>query len=99
MDTVKFDKKSTLVVAHRGLSGIEPENTNASFIAAGNRSYYGIETDIQFTGDNKIICFHDKTAKRLIGENIRINCCRLKDLLKKEFIKRAHIDGQNIAVF
>lgn len=68
------------------------ENTIPAFINACKSNFYGIETDIQFTGDNKIICFHDKTAKRLIGENIRINCCRLKDLLKKEFIKRAHID-------
>ena len=34
MDTIKFNKKQTLVVAHRGLSGIETENTNAAFVAA-----------------------------------------------------------------
>ena len=38
MNTIKFDKKNALVVAHRGLSGIERENTNAAFVAAGNRS-------------------------------------------------------------
>ena len=46
MDTIKFDKKKTVMIAHRGLSGIETENTNSAFVAAGNRSYYGIETDI-----------------------------------------------------
>ena len=59
MNTIKFEKGNTLVVAHRGLSGIEPENTNAAFIAAGNRSYYGIETDIYKTADGKFVVNHD----------------------------------------
>ena len=46
MNTIKINKKNVKIVAHRGLSGIEVENTNAAFVAAGNRSYYGIETDI-----------------------------------------------------
>ena len=46
MNTIKFDKKNVKVIAHRGLSGIETENTNSAFVAAGNRSYFGIETDI-----------------------------------------------------
>ena len=45
-DTVKIDKRGVRLIAHRGLSGIEQENTCAAFIAAANReSYYGIETD------------------------------------------------------
>ena len=34
MNTIKFDKKNVRVVAHRGLSGIEVENTNSAFVAA-----------------------------------------------------------------
>ena len=44
MNTIKFEKGNVGVVAHRGLSGIERENTASAFVAAGNRSYYGIET-------------------------------------------------------
>ena len=51
MNTIKFDKKNVKVIAHRGVSGLERENTCASFVAAGNRSYYGIETDIHKTMD------------------------------------------------
>ena len=72
MNTIKFDKKNTLVVAHRGLSGLETENTNAAFIAAGNRSYYGIETDIRRTADGDFIVNHDKTLKRVGGVNIDV---------------------------
>ena len=35
MDTIKFDKKQVKMVAHRGVSGLEMENTNAAFVAAG----------------------------------------------------------------
>ena len=64
MDTIKFDKKNTLMVAHRGLSGIEKENTNTAFVAAGNRSYFGIETDVHKTLDGKYVVFHDDTTAK-----------------------------------
>ena len=40
MNTIKVKAKETLLVAHRGLSGLEMENTCAAFVAAGNRSYF-----------------------------------------------------------
>ena len=72
MNTVKFEKGQTLVVAHRGLSGIERENTNSAFVAAGNRSYYGIETDIHRTADGRFVVNHDSTLKRVGGENVNV---------------------------
>lgn len=65
MNTIKFDKKNVQVIAHRGLSGIETENTNSAFVAAGNRSYFGIETDIHVTSDEKFIVIHDETTVRV----------------------------------
>ena len=43
------------MVAHRGVSKLERENTMPAFVAAGNRSYYGIETDIHITRDGRFI--------------------------------------------
>ena len=65
MNTIKIDKKTCLMVAHRGCSGLERENTNAAFVAAGNRSYWGIETDIHSTADGKYILYHDNSTPRL----------------------------------
>lgn len=65
MNTTKINKKNCLMIAHRGCSGLERENTNAAFVAAGNRSYYGIETDIHATVDGKYVIFHDDTTARL----------------------------------
>ena len=59
MDTIKIDKNNVKLIAHRGVSGIERENTAAAFVAAGNRSYYGIETDVHVTKDGKFVIIHD----------------------------------------
>ncbi len=72
MDTIKIDSKNTRIIAHRGLSGIEKENTNAAFIAAGNKSYYGIETDVHRTLDGKFVCIHDDTTGRVAIDNMTI---------------------------
>ena len=72
MDTVKFEKGKTLAVAHRGVSGLETENTAAAFVAAGNRSYYGVETDMRKTADGKFIVCHDRTLVRTAGENFNV---------------------------
>ena len=91
MNTIKFEKGNTLVVAHRGLSGIEPENTNAAFIAAGNRSYYGIETDIYKTADGNFVVNHDGNLKRIGGENILVEEVTLSTL---ESIRLFDKDGK-----
>lgn len=80
MNTRKFDKKNTKVIAHRGLSGIEVENTCSAFVAAGNRSYYGIETDIHRTADGKFVVGHDDNLKRIAGEEIYLEKASLKVL-------------------
>ena len=67
MNTIKFNKQNVKMVAHRGVSGLERENTCAAFVAAGNRSYFGIETDVHITKDEKFIIHHDDTAYRLTG--------------------------------
>lgn len=73
MNTTKLEnKKQVLMVAHRGVSGLEVENTNAAFVAAGNRSYYGIETDIHVTVDGKFIIIHDDTTKRLAIDDLKV---------------------------
>lgn len=66
MDTIRLQHKgNTLIVAHRGLSGLETENTCAAFVAAGNRSHIGIETDVHKTADGRFVVIHDDTTKRV----------------------------------
>lgn len=58
------------MIAHRGVSGIECENTAAAFVTAGNRSYFGIETDVHRTADGQYIIIHDDDTKR-VGCGVR----------------------------
>lgn len=72
MDTVKFKNCGAKIIAHRGASSLETENTCASFIAAANRSYYGIETDVHVTADGKYIICHDDDLLRVSGDGISV---------------------------
>lgn len=81
MDTVKLEnKRNVKIIAHRGASGLERENTCAAFVAAGKRSYYGIETDVRVTGDGKYVLFHDDDLKRLLGIEKRVCECTFDEL-------------------
>lgn len=70
METLKINKNNTLMIAHRGLSGFEKENTMAAFICAGNHSYYGIECDIHPTTDGKFVVVHDSNLERVSGTDM-----------------------------
>ena len=67
MDTIKINKKNVKLIAHRGVSAIEQENTIASFLLASYKTYFGIETDVHVTKDNKFIICHDDNIKRVTG--------------------------------
>ena len=74
-DTIKLtkdEKKNTLFVAHRGVSNLEKENTCPAFVAAGQRSYFGVECDIHRTLDNVFLVMHDSGFKRVAGVDKKI---------------------------
>ena len=73
MDTVKIDKKQVKMVAHRGASGLERENTVPAFVAAGNRSYFGVETDVHKTADGLYVIIHDETTSRVTRGAVNIH--------------------------
>ncbi|WP_026691121.1 glycerophosphodiester phosphodiesterase [Alteribacter aurantiacus] len=50
--------------AHRGASLDAPENTLAAFQLAIENNAHGIELDVHFSKDNKIIVCHDDNIKR-----------------------------------
>ena len=71
METVEIESKGhTQMIAHRGLSGIERENTVPAFVAACNRSYFGVECDIHRTADGKYLVYHDDSTPRLCDRDL-----------------------------
>lgn len=53
-----------LIYAHRGASGLFPENTMDAFHAAVRRHSGGIELDVQLSRDNKVVVIHDQLLER-----------------------------------
>lgn len=80
MDTIKIRHPHTKMIAHRGLSGLERENSAAAFIAAGNRSYFGTECDIHLTKDDVFVVCHDDNLKRVAQNEAIIKETSLHDL-------------------
>lgn len=72
MDTIKINSGAAKMVAHRGLSGLETENSIPAFIAAGNRSYYGVETDVHVTKDGRFVVIHDDWTDRVAWDCIEV---------------------------
>lgn len=82
MNTIPFEKKQVKMVAHRGASGLECENSCAAFIAAGNRSYYGIETDVHVTKDGKYVIIHDDKTGRVSDIDLSVEESTWEELSK-----------------
>lgn len=80
MDTIKINHGACKMIAHRGVSGLERENTCAAFVAAGQRTYYGIETDVHVTKDGKYAIIHDSDLKRVAGYDINVEESTLEEL-------------------
>ena len=83
MDSIKLQNiNKPLMIAHRGLSGIKLENTKEAFKLASEHSYYGIETDVHVTKDNKFIVCHDDNLLRTSGVDMVIEHSLYDDLRK-----------------
>ncbi len=81
-ETIKIDKKNVKMIAHRGVSGIEIENTVDAFVLAGKKSYFGIETDVHVTKDGKFVVHHDDNLLRVWGVDKNICDCEF-DFVRK----------------
>jgi len=76
-------------IAHRGYSGIAPENTVAAAKLAGENGYYGCEFDIWPTSDRVWVVMHDETVDRMTDGEGNISDMTL------EQVKSLKIDAGN----
>ena len=61
------------IFAHRGFSSEFAEGTRAAYEGAIKAGADGFECDVRLTGDDQLICFHDRTTKRLAGVSKKIS--------------------------
>jgi glycerophosphoryl diester phosphodiesterase len=62
-----------LVLAHRGASALETENTLAAFRLAMAEGADGVELDVQRCATGEVVVFHDDDLARLAGRPERID--------------------------
>lgn len=67
-----FFVATPLIIAHRGASAEQPENTLASFRRALALEVDGIELDVRVTRDGVPVVFHDAALRRLTGTAGRV---------------------------
>lgn len=87
------------MIAHRGLAGIERENTLLSFVAAANRSYFGLECDVHVTADGQYLVFHDDRTGRICERDLSIEgstTSQLRALKMKDAQTEAYTDAFRI---
>lgn len=79
------------VGAHRGASEDFLENTISALMAANNDPQYAfIEFDVQYSKDERIVVFHDKSLLRLFGNLRKISNTdfdKLRDVTKGEIVE------------
>ncbi len=86
-----FGMKNQLVIAHRGASGLAPENTMAAHRIAFRTGAHMIETDVQETEDGKLVCIHDFDVDRTTNGSGAI-----AELSYREIREFDAGDGENI---
>lgn len=95
MDTIRIaDKQQTLVIAHRGMSALETENTLPAFVAAGNRTHIGIESDVHKTADGEFVIIHDDNTGRVCEIDLCVEDSALAQLRALELKDRAGLTGR-----
>lgn len=65
--------KRPLILAHRGASGVAPENTLAAFRLARELGADGVELDVTLTRDRVPVVIHDDTVDRTTDGHGRVS--------------------------
>lgn len=87
--------KQVEIVAHRGASGIAPENTLAAIQLALDIGVDWIEIDVRQTLDRVLVCLHDETVNRTSngkGHIITLNYKKVKQFDAGSWFSEAYKD-------
>jgi glycerophosphoryl diester phosphodiesterase len=69
-----------LVFAHRGASNLAPQNTLPAFEAAIRSGADGVELDVQYSSDGRLVVIHDLTLEALTNGTGRVTAHTLREL-------------------
>jgi len=78
------------IAAHRGFSGVYPENTMLAFEKAAEAGADEIELDVQLSKDGQVVIFHDESLDRLTGHRGWVRDLRFNELEKLNAAGEVH---------
>ena len=81
-----------LMIAHRGLSAVAPENTLAAFRLATEAGFRYVETDIRRTKDGHWVVMHDATVDRMTDGSGAIADLTLEQIQKLKITRGSGIE-------
>jgi glycerophosphoryl diester phosphodiesterase len=73
-----------LIIAHRGASAYEPENTLRAFDLAIRQSAQMIELDLHVTADNQVVVIHDPTLNHRTNLKGRVDSLPLAEIRRAD---------------
>ncbi len=88
-------------IAHRGVSGLAPENTLPAFRLAAEHGFSCVETDIRFTADGVPVCLHDSSIDRTSNGTGDLSQMTFDEVRRYDFgaWKSAEFAGTRIPAF
>lgn len=85
-------------VAHRGLSGLYPENSNDAFREAARLPYFGIETDVDVTSDGHFVLMHDRTTGRTGDRDLSVRESTLAELSEVRLLGKDGLPREDLRI-
>jgi len=77
-------QKDFIRIAHRGASGLTPENTLAAFSKAIEIGVDAVELDVHATKDRRVVVIHDSTLDRTTDAKGKVSELTLAEILKAD---------------
>ena len=80
-----YSKGELIKIGHRGAPSLAHENTLVSFIKAIKTGMKGVELDVQYSADKKLVVYHDWDLEALEGVEKRIEKTSYSEIEKIRF--------------
>jgi glycerophosphoryl diester phosphodiesterase len=75
----------TLIIAHRGSSGCNPEMTIPAYELALKQNVDGLEIDIRLTKDLELVGIHDRKTGRVANRDVFVSNSTLREIKELDF--------------
>ena len=98
MKPTSFAAGNAKSVAHRGLSGLYPENSVEAFREAAKLPYFGIETDVDVTADGHFVLMHDHTTGRTGDRDLPVRESTLAALSEVRLLGKDGLPREDLRV-